>query len=103
MIPCPSCGKKISGNAKTCPNCGEPEPYIGYSHKKESTGIYLGDKFYEEAFEEIKNKRRQKDKEEWEKRKKERRNEISKNLKRGLIAGVLVMIYYFFRKYWMNP
>ena len=34
MIPCPSCGKKISGNAKTCPNCGEPEPYIGYLDEK---------------------------------------------------------------------
>ena len=33
MIPCPSCGKKISGNAKTCPNCGEPEPYSGYLDK----------------------------------------------------------------------
>ena len=115
MLPCPSCKKEIDVNANPCPNCGRPEPFNGYmdkkSKQKEETERerreWKKDEVLSKEYKKLESRLgvgnwKQESKEEREQRKNERRIENSKNLKRGLIAGVLVMIYYFFRKFWMN-
>ncbi len=36
LVKCHSCGKEISSEAKTCPHCGEPDPYTDVDARLDS-------------------------------------------------------------------